>query len=225
MKFIFFVIFSLIGFSFHLYASTDDCCCAKKPSRDTAMRLLHAKELIGSKYPRTLVSQSARLPSVKKFVRQVVSQRLGQYGKAYVSKVSKAILKESAKEKLDPLFVLAVIETESEFDPHIIGNHGEIGLMQVKPDTAQWIAEKNGIKWKGSASLKDPATNIKIGVTYLAFLREEFEGLAHQYVAAYNMGPGGVRKLASLDIRPKDYSTRVMSNYYGLYQNLLDQGH
>lgn len=224
MKFVLILIFSMYLSASQLFASTSECCCAKRADKSTMSRLTHARELLGTKkYSQSIVSQSARLSSVKKFIREVVRERLAGYGKKYAARVSSAIIKESAKEGMDPLFVLAVIETESEFNPHIIGNHGEIGLMQIMPDTAEWIAGKNGLSWRGKESLRDPATNIKIGVSYLAFLREKFEGTAHQYVAAYNMGPGNVRKLASLDIRPKEYSMRVMNNYYGFYQNLVER--
>src|SRR5207253_3899655 len=127
-------------------------------------RLMHAKELIGSKYNQTLVSQSSNLASVKNFIREVTRQRLEAYGVKYATRVSNAILKESAKQGLDPIFVLAVIETESQFDPKVLGTHGEIGLLQIKPDTAQWISQKNAYTWKGRATLKNPVTNIRIGV-------------------------------------------------------------
>jgi soluble lytic murein transglycosylase len=207
------------------FGSTENCCCLKKPaSRATASRLTHAQELLGKKdYPQSIVSQSAHLTSVKNFIRKVVRERLANHGRKYADRVSHAIIKESAKEKMDPLFVLAVIETESQFNPRIVGSHGEIGLMQIMPDTGQWISEKSGFPWKGKSTLRDPALNIRIGVNYLAFLREKFEGTAYQYVAAYNMGPGNVRRLASLDIKPKEYSLRVMNNYYGFYQNLVGE--
>lgn len=219
------MIFSLMCLSASvLFASTESCCCDKKPtSRATARRLSHAQELLGkTDFRNSVVSQSAHLSSVKAFIRNTVRERLASHGRKYADRVTNAIIKESAKEKMDPLFVLAVIETESEFNPRIVGSHGEIGLMQIMPDTAEWIAGKNGLPWKGKKSLRDPAVNIRIGVTYLAFLREKFEGTAYQYVAAYNMGPGNVRKLASLDIRPKEYSLRVMNNYYEFYQDLLE---
>lgn len=226
MKIGFIMIISIVSFfSSVLFATTESCCCDKKPaSRATASRLTHAQELIGKKdYRQSVVSQSAHLSSVKTFIRKTVRERLASYGRKYADRVTNAILKESAKEKMDPLFVLAVIETESEFNPRIVGSHGEIGLMQIMPDTGEWISGKNGLPWKGKETLRDPAMNIRIGVTYLAFLREKFEGTAYQYVAAYNMGPGNVRRLASLDIKPKEYSLRVMNNYYEFYQNLVER--
>lgn len=225
MKLGYIVIFSLLCLSASdLFASTETCRCPKKPTCANASRISHAQELIGKKdYRQSVVNQNANLTSIKKFIQKVVRERLAGHGRKYADRVSNAILKESAKEGMDPLFVLAVIETESQFNPRIVGQHGEIGLMQIMPDTGEWIAGKNGFSWKGKQTLRDPAMNIRIGVSYLAFLREKFEGTAYQYVAAYNMGPGNVRKLASLDIRPKDYSMRVMNNYYAFYQTLADR--
>lgn len=223
MRKAFFVIISLLFFSPLVDANTK-CCGQKKTTKDTMTRLQHAKELLGSSgFQQSQVSLSSDIPSVKKFIGNVVQTKLESFGKKYSHRVKAAILKESKRQGMDPVFVLAVIETESQFNPHAEGSHGEIGLMQIKPDTAQWIAQKNGYTWKGKESLRNPQVNIRIGVAYLAFLRQEFDGLAHQYVAAYNMGPGGVRRLASLDIKPKDYSTRVMTNYHDFYETLLQK--
>jgi peptidoglycan lytic transglycosylase len=224
MKFGFIMIISLCLSTSKVFASADLCCCTKRStSRATASRLTHAKELIGKKdFHQSVVRQSAHLTSVRKFIRKIVRERLVDYGRKYSDRISDTILKESVKQGLDPLFVLAVIETESQFNPLIVGSHGEIGLMQIMPDTGEWIAGKHGLTWKGKRTLQDPVMNIRIGISYVAFLREKFAGTAYQYVAAYNMGPGNVRRLASLDIKPKEYSLRVMNHYYGFYQDLID---
>ena len=197
--------------------------CPKMAAKANANRILHAKELLGESYKKSAVPQSVHLTTVNKFVRKVLHIKLEDYGRKYADKVSKAILTESTNAGMDPLFVLAVIETESQFDPTIIGSHGEIGLMQIKPDTAQWIAERYNIPWKGKKTLSDPAMNVRIGVAYLAFLRHDFDRTAHQYVPAYNMGPGNVRKLASIDVQPREYPLRVMENYSAFYEVLVDK--
>jgi soluble lytic murein transglycosylase len=116
---------------------------------------------------------------------------------------------------------MAVIQTESQFNPNIVGSHGEIGLMQIKPDTAKWIAQKENITFKGKATLKSPTMNIKIGIAYLAFLRGHFQGSAHRYVSAYNMGPGNVKRLLAQAKQPREYATRVMTNYNDIYRMLI----
>jgi soluble lytic murein transglycosylase-like protein len=59
--------------------------------------------------------------------------------------VTSMIIKESAKHDFDPVLVLAIIKTESSFNPLAIGGVGEIGLMQIRPETAEWIAKKKDL--------------------------------------------------------------------------------
>jgi soluble lytic murein transglycosylase len=193
---------------------------ASKPS---LKRLLHARELLGPAYTGSLAEKSALMPSITRFVYNTFQDRFDGCWKKHASNVSATILAESEKKGIDPLFVMAVIQTESQFDPSIVGKHGEIGLMQIKPETAKWIAEKEGIRWKGKNTLRNPAMNVKIGIAYMDFLRKNFDGAARHYVAAYNMGPTNVRRLASQSIQPREYPTRVMSNYNSFYSQLLKQ--
>ena len=134
--------------------------------------------------------------------------------------LSTTILKEAEKYQIDPVFVVAVIKTESAFNPLALGTHGEIGLMQIKPDTAKWIAEKANIPWKGPKTLENPSMNVRIGMAYFNYLRESFDGHANKYVSAYNMGALNVRRKYSSGEAPKEYSTRVMRNYNETYKRL-----
>lgn len=184
-------------------------------------RLIHAKELLGTSYNGSLVEKTSTMSSVTHFVYTTLQERLDGPWKKYAANLSATIISESERYGFDPIFVLAVIETESKFDPTVIGGVGEIGLMQVRPETAEWIAQKEGIALKGKKALKDPVTNIRIGIAYMAFLRKNFSGAANHYVAAYNMGPSNVRRLASQSIQPREYATRVMANYNIIYAQLL----
>jgi soluble lytic murein transglycosylase len=114
---------------------------------------------------------------------------------------------------------MTVIENESSFNPKIRGTSGEIGLMQVLPRTAEWIARRVGIKWKGEKTLEDPVTNIRIGSAHLAQLREEFKSQGQLYLAAYNMGSGNVQRALAKQVWPKDYPVRVMSRYLKFYSD------
>ncbi|MFX5793561.1 transglycosylase SLT domain-containing protein, partial [Acinetobacter baumannii] len=70
---------------------------------------------------------------------------------------------------------VAVIDTESSFRPNARGSHGEIGLMQLKPSTAQWIARRHGLPWWGPATLLDPAAIVRLGAAYLSDIRNRLE--------------------------------------------------
>lgn len=90
---------------------------------------------------------------------------------------------------LDPYLVTAIMRCESSNDPEAVSNVGAVGLMQVMPDTGEWIAHKLGMDDSYDASLLyDPDTNIRFGCWYLNFLNNRFERDVKQVVAAYNAG-------------------------------------
>jgi len=70
---------------------------------------------------------------------------------------------EAGRTGLDPRLVDAVIKVESDYRPDAIGAAGEIGLMQVRPSTARLLGFGGADR-----ELAEPATNIRLGVTYLA---------------------------------------------------------
>lgn len=219
-----FVIISAFTLSFYvenIFAAYDDHAGQGEISSATVSRLVHARELLGSSYEGSLAEKSASMPSVTNFVYTTFQEKLDGKWKKYAANLSATIISESERFGIDPIFVMAVIQTESQFDPTIIGSFGEIGLMQIKPDTAKWIAQKQGIAWKGKSTLKNPVMNVRIGIAYMSFLRKNFSGAARHYVAAYNMGPANVRKLASQSIQPREYSSRVMTNYNQIYGMLV----
>lgn len=93
---------------------------------------------------------------------------------------------------LDPLLVLAVMRTESRFRPDVVSSEGAVGLMQVTPSTANWIADQG--RWPAATPnrLPEPAYNIALGAWYLGHLRRYFGGRLVPAIAAYNAGPGPV---------------------------------
>ena len=98
----------------------------------------------------------------------------------------------AAHHRADPYLVAAVIKHESNFEPHARSDGGALGLMQLMPRTAAWIAERLGEPFTEDY-LYDPALNIRYGVWYLAELEREFGGNDILALAAYNAGRGNVR--------------------------------
>jgi soluble lytic murein transglycosylase len=95
----------------------------------------------------------------------------------------------SAKRGLNPLLVTALIRQESRFQPQIRSVVGAAGLMQVMPETAEWIQSKTGIS---SYNLDNPEDNINLGTWYLDYTHEEYGNHSLYAVASYNAGPGNV---------------------------------
>jgi soluble lytic murein transglycosylase len=128
--------------------------------------------------------------------------------------IASAIIHQSLKAKLDPLMITAVIAGESGFNPSAVGSQGELGLMQIRPLTGRWIANKASIEWKGSLALKQPLYNIRLGIAYLSYLKKKFSPFGGQiYLAAYNMGEVNVMRFINKKITPKIYSQNVLKKY------------
>lgn len=183
-------------------------------------RAAHARELLGKKYEGSTAQLLEKSNTLSMGIFNEVYGRLPTNFKSQAVDLSSTLLQEAEKYKVDPVFVLAVIITESSFNPMARGSFGEIGLMQIKPDTAQWIAKKYGLPWEGSKTLENPASNVRLGMAYFDYLRGKFEGHANKYVSAYNMGAGNVYRLYAKERTPRDYSLRVMKNYNATYRHL-----
>lgn len=188
---------------------------------DKENRRAHAKELLGKYYLGSNADLASGLDNVHVYIYEKIKSELPEKYKSKAINIAQAIIEQSEFYELDPIFTLAVIETESRFNPLAKGSFGEIGLMQIKPDTAEWISKKEGMWWTGIKSLEDPITNIAIGTAYLNYLRNNFNGHANKYLAAYNMGPKNVRRIYASEQKPKEYPLKVMKNYNEMYFKMV----
>ena len=154
-------------------------------------RIEHAKELLGRHFKESVVFEMNGSTKMEDFIFQHIIDNLNEESKGEALALARSVIEESGKYEMDPLFVLAVIERESRFNAKARGLAGEIGLMQIKPKTAQWISEQYNIPWEddGEVALENPSFNVKIGVAYLDLLRDKFEGESALYISAYNLGP------------------------------------
>ncbi|MGH2958530.1 MAG: lytic transglycosylase domain-containing protein [Solirubrobacterales bacterium] len=104
------------------------------------------------------------------------------------------IIRQQAEEKnLDPALIAAVIYQESRFRPRE-SSAGALGLMQLLPDTAHFIAGKTGGSRFTTEDLATPQINIAYGAWYLRHLMDEFDNDEITALAAYNAGIGNVQK-------------------------------
>ncbi len=85
---------------------------------------------------------------------------------------------------VDPKLVMAVIKTESNFDPSAQSPKLAYGLMQLMPATAK----------RFSVDRLSPVENMIGGVLYLRWLLRHFQGNVRWALAAYNAGEHAVRK-------------------------------
>src|SRR3954452_3912644 len=95
----------------------------------------------------------------------------------------------AAQYRVDPVFVRAVIQVESDFNPRCVSNKGARGLMQLMPETARQYGVRN---------VFDPEDNIRVGIHTLADLLVKHCGHLEQVLAPYNAGPDAVANAHSI---------------------------
>jgi soluble lytic murein transglycosylase len=98
---------------------------------------------------------------------------------------------QAAQKHLDPALVAAVIYAESKFSPRE-SSAGALGLMQILPETAAFIARRTGGVDFTTQDLATPAINVAYGSWYLRYLLNHYDGAELPAVAAYNAGLGRV---------------------------------
>ncbi len=95
---------------------------------------------------------------------------------------------------IDHAAVYAVARQESRFQLDAVSSAGARGLMQLMPGTAKETAGKLGLSYSVNRLTSDGAYNALLGSTYLKAQLETFDGSLLLAAAAYNAGPGNVRK-------------------------------
>ena len=102
------------------------------------------------------------------------------------------IMQTAAAYNLSPALIAAVIRNESSFRPAAESSVGARGLMQLMPDTAEWIAGKLRFDSYSFDLMYEPEPNIRFGCWYLNYLSSLFGGDPLCVVCAYHAGQGEV---------------------------------
>jgi soluble lytic murein transglycosylase len=116
-------------------------------------------------------------------------------------------LKASKKFSVDIDEIRAISRRESAFYLYATSGVGARGLMQLMPATAKQTAKKNKIPFNNVKDLYDPKVNIMLGSAYYSELLKQFDQNRVLATAAYNAGPGSVRRW----LRQSNGSLDVMS--------------
>ena len=119
--------------------------------------------------------------------------------------------------KLAPQLVLAVMATESNFDPLAVSPKNAQGLMQLMPGTAARFKVRQ---------IQDPVQNIRGGMAYLRWLLAYFEGDLSLVLAAYNAGEGAVDRYRGVPpyAETRNYVRRILAAMGGVRSHPFDPG-
>lgn len=124
-----------------------------------------------------------------------------------MSKILSLILLYSKLYNLDPLLVLSIVKVESNFNTDAIGELGEVGLLQLRPEYAE-VSSKDLLK---------PEVNIKVGIKHLAEAKKYCTHKENNYwVICYNLGVARGNKIKYP--RLHKYYKMVMFEYTKYHQ-------
>lgn len=132
----------------------------------------------------------------------VVGGGIGGYTGKYAAYINEA----AAKYNVPAALIAAIIRVESNFNPRAVSPVGAKGLMQLMPGTAKEMGVKDPF---------DPYQNIMGGTKYLKQLLSMFGGDIKKALAAYNWGPGNVKKhgYSGAPQSVKNYVNKVLQYY------------
>jgi len=124
----------------------------------------------------------------------------------YNGSLDKYISFAGARYNIDPRLLKAVIRAESGFDTRAVSDKGAVGLMQLMPGTARELSVRNPF---------NPWENIDGGARYLRQMLDTFNGNVRLSLAAYNAGPGAVKRAGGIPSIPETqhYVKTVLKHY------------
>ena len=142
-------------------------------------------------------------------------------------KIAQAVWNWSQNLEVSPLWIAALIMTESSFKKGAVSHMGAVGLMQVKPSVAFGIILRQRLSWDALERLHEPETNINLAGYYLWELGRRFKEI-DATLTAYNYGEEQVARWITAGVPlPADFSGKVKAHYRRLalrYPVLAEEG-
>ena len=114
---------------------------------------------------------------------------------SYPLKYQAEVERAAKKYGVDKYLIYGVIKTESNFDPTAVSGAGAIGLMQLMPESFEWLQTyyvDDAYKDYTVGDLVNAEINIDYGTHLLSLMLERYNNVEDTAVAAYNAGPGNV---------------------------------
>jgi soluble lytic murein transglycosylase len=120
------------------------------------------------------------------------TMQLHDFAQRFPTPHREALTAAARQQDLDEALVYGIIRQESRFMPEARSRAGAMGLMQVMPSTARWIARQTSVAYKPNMLLV-PETNLQMGTYYFKRVLDDL-GSPVLAIAAYNAGPGRARR-------------------------------
>ena len=122
------------------------------------------------------------------------------YSYFYPMTYSEEIREISSQYDIDSALIASMVNAESSFKETALSSKGAVGLMQLMPSTAEWLAENMGLDYSEEL-LCTAEYNLQLGVYYVHYLMKVFQN-DRVVLCAYNAGPTNVKNW----LKNKEYS-------------------
>ncbi len=193
------------------------------PTRRDGRRITYAADSYAADPGHPAGALSARALSIYAPYRSLVRRWNRRLSETDVDKITTSILYFSDINNLDPRLPVAMIIAESDFDLHSTSHTGAMGLSQLMPETARGLGVTNAY---------DPIQNIGAAVHILRGHLDSYGGAPANAgiipfsqialtMAAYNAGPGAVRKYHG--VPPYRETQRYIKRVFSLYRQMCGE--
>ncbi len=132
-----------------------------------------------------------QLMNILKLDNNFMLMKTATLGRLYPGAFQGCVKKYAGQYNVSVPVLYAVIRAESLYNHEAVSSAGAVGLMQFMPSTARAIATELKL---GNFNLKLPCTSVRFGAHHLNWLNRAYGGKIELMMAAYNAGPGNVRK-------------------------------
>lgn len=138
-----------------------------------------------SNYLAEFLNEDHTSTTIDQYIKDYTGQTSFENLLAGASKYSDAISKASSTYNVPEKLIAAIMKQESNFNPNAVSTAGASGLMQLMPSTAKFLGINDPF---------NPEQNIMGGTKYLRQMLNQFDNNIEVALAAYNAGPGNVKK-------------------------------
>jgi soluble lytic murein transglycosylase len=159
------------------------------------------------------------------------------FGLRYMTPFRDQFVQAAREQGVDPALLFGIARQESRFVPDIVSSAGAVGLMQLMPPTARWVAKQLNRGDYRPSQISDVEVNTQFGAFYFRYVLDKLDGVPALAAAAYNAGPnraqawrGGSTLEGAVWVETipfnetREYVKRVLANTM-LYAYLLNQAY
>ncbi len=157
------------------------------------------------------------------------------FGLRYLMPFREQFTAAARDQSVDPALLFGIARQESRFASDIVSSAGAVGLMQLMPPTAKWVAKQLNTADYRPSRIADVGVNTQFGAFYFKYWLDRLDRMPALATAAYNAGPGRAqawRGIAPLEgaiwvesipfNETRDYVKKVFANTM-FYAHLLNQ--